>query len=120
MPITITNVPTGQSRTVRQIRTYMGSSGVGTLTHVVIGSGVPDFTIKPAQTRTGQFDLLCNNETDAINLWHFLEFSGPFTLADTDSSIANTTFLVTGFITVEVDTQTFIRCLVRVDFTETT
>jgi hypothetical protein len=118
MAITVTNVPTGEAKTIALVRSYRTAVQVPTVVHDVIGSGTPDFTVKPAGTRRGTFEFLALDEGEAIRLASFFESPGPFNLADTATVVANTTFMVTGEVSIEVDSQTWKRCLVNVDYAE--
>ena len=120
MAITLTHVATGETTTITDVLGYESSREVPTVVHTIIGRGNPDFTVKPAGPRSGTYRLFCLNETVAIALSKSLMRAGQFVLADTSTAIANTTFVVTGNIGLELDDQTRIRCIVAVDYTEVT
>jgi hypothetical protein len=121
MAITVTNVATGGSQTVVEVLGYSSTTPVEILEHVVIGTGVPVFTVKPARSRRGSFRFLCLTETTATTLYQFLKASaGPFTLADSATNLADTTFFITGSIGYDLDDQTRKRCIVSIEYTEAT
>ena len=79
---------------------------------------IPDFTVKPAQTRAGVYEFLCANEAAAIDLRDLLRTGGPFSLSDTGTAIANSTFMVTGRISLATDPTTQRVVLISVEYTE--
>lgn len=120
MAITLTHVATGEVTTVTEVLGYYSSRDVPTVVHAIIGRGTPDFTVKPAGPRSGTYKLFCLNETVAVALCKTLTRAGQFVLADTATAIANTTFMVTGNLSLELDDQTRVRCIVSVEYTEVT
>lgn len=119
MAITLTHVPTGATQTIPLVLGYQSDRTVPTVVHSLIGIANPDFTVKPPGPRAGTFRMFCTSESTATTLATFLARTGPFTLTDTGTTLANTTFLVTGRITYELDEQTWLRCVVSVEYTET-
>lgn len=115
---TLTQVPTGVSATIKVVTKFDYAIDVGTLVHRIIGSGIPDFTVKPAQTRAGTYEFLAENEAAAIALRDLLRTGGPFNLSDSGTAIANSTFMVTGRISLATDPTTQRVVLISVDFTE--
>lgn len=118
MAITLTHVPTGDTQTISLVLGYQSDRSSTTVVHTIIGRPNPDFTIRPVGPRTGIYRLFCTSEATASTLAAFLARPGPFTLTDTATTLANTTFLVTGRIGYELDEQTFVRCIVTADYTE--
>lgn len=118
MPITLTHVGTGTAQTITLVLGYRSSRRVETVVHTIIGRSAPDFTLKPAGPRTGTFRLFALDETAAAALETLLRRPGTFTLADTATNIADTTFTPTGGIDVELDERTMKRVVVAVDYTE--
>lgn len=119
MTISLTHTITAESVTVSMVIGYASDVDVPTVVHAVIGRGTPDFTLKPAGPRTGTYEMLCTNETAAINLRRLLKVPGALTLADTATSIADTTFMVTGPVGLALDPVTLRRCIVTAPYTET-
>lgn len=121
MTTTLTHGASGQSVTVDRVLGYTSQVEVPTVVHPIVGIAFPDFTVSPARTRTGTFDLFCLNETDAATLRTLLTRNlGAFTLADSDTAMADTTFMVTGNVTFALDADTLRRVVVSVDYTEVT
>jgi len=121
MAITLTHIPSGQSVTVASVLGYTSTIDVPTVVHEIVGVADPDFTVVPGRPRTGTFDLLCLTEADAITLRTLLARNlGAFTLADTTTAMADTTFLVTGSVVFALDDETRLRVVVSCDYTETT
>lgn len=118
MTVTITHLSTGTARTVVQVLGYESTRAVDTIVHTVLGRGPADFTLKPAGPRTGTFELLTVDETDASALTQLLIRPGAFTLSDTDTNMADTTFTPTGPVTYRLDTQTYKRVIVSTAYTE--
>lgn len=118
MPITLTHVGTGSTATITLVLGYQSGRRVDTVAHPIIGRSAYDFTLKPAGPRTGTFRLFATDETAATALESLLRRPGSFTLADTATAIANTTFTPTGSIVVELDPVTMARVVVAVDYTE--
>lgn len=91
---TLTNLATSATATVTEVVGYEATRPSPTVEHVVIGSRVPDFTVKPAGTRRGRFELLTDTRAAGVALETFLRQPGPFEL--TEDTMPDTTFLVTG------------------------
>lgn len=91
---TLTNLPTSATATLSEVVGYESTRPVPTIEHDVIGSRVPDFTVKPAGTRRGRFELLTDTRAAGVALETFLRQPGPFTL--TEATMPTTTFVVTG------------------------
>jgi hypothetical protein len=119
MTTTLTHVPTAAALSINRVLGYEATTEVPTVVHQIVGVASPDFSVAPARPRTGTFEFLCLNETDAITLRGFLCQLGSFTLADTDTNMADTTFLVTGNVTFALDVDTRQRVVVSADYTET-
>jgi hypothetical protein len=117
---TLTQVSTGTSVTIKVVTEYNSETPVPNVVHIVLTSSTPDFTVKLPQPRRGRFVFLCATESAALTLRTLLIGAGPFTLADTVSTFANTTFMVTGNVSLEVDPDTRRVVLVGVDYTATT
>ena len=120
MAITLTHVATGEVTTIREVLGYSATRDVPTVVHTIIGRGTPDFTVKATGPRSGTYRLFCLNETIALALEASLKRAGQFVLADTATAIANTTFVVSGKLAVELDDRTRVRCVVSVDYTAVT
>jgi hypothetical protein len=121
MTTTITHAGSGQSLTVDRVLGYSSTVEVPTVVHAIVGVADPDFTVAPGRPRTGTYDLFCLSEADAITLRTLLTRNlGAFTLTDTDTAMADTTFLVTGNVVFTLDDDTRLRVIVSVDYTETT
>jgi hypothetical protein len=116
--VTVTRVPTGEALTVLLVMDVAHGSDARTVVHPVIGRTLPDFTVRPIGPRTGTWHLLCATETTALQLEALLRTAGPFRLADTDTNIADRTFVVTGRLAVQLDTTTQKVCTVTADYTE--
>jgi len=91
---TLTNTATGATTTVAEVLGYDATRPGGATEHPVVGSAVPDFTVRPAGPRRGRFELLATTRAAGVALELFLTRAGPFTLSGTGAP--PTTFLVTG------------------------
>jgi hypothetical protein len=69
---TLTQVATGTSATIRVVTSYDSDTQVDNVVHVIIGSGIPDFTIKPAHNTsfmvTGRIGLRFDPDTQRVCL----------------------------------------------------
>jgi hypothetical protein len=115
---TLTHLATAASATITVVTEYNSSTVVDNRVHTIIGSALPEYTLKPAQPRTGRFAFLCPSEAAALSLRSLLTSMGSFTLSDSVSTFSDMTFLVTGTISLEVDPQTLRVVIVGVDFSE--
>lgn len=92
---TLINLATSASAAVDEVIGYESERPVEATEHPVIGSPVGDFTVKPARTRRGRFELLCKTRAGGVALEQFLsQGRGPFRL--TEATMTATTFVVTG------------------------
>jgi hypothetical protein len=117
--ITLTRVPTAESVTILLVTDFAYTSPLRTVVHNVIGRDTADFTVHPTGPRTGTFNLLCANETTAQAIEKLLRQSGPFTLVDTATTVANRKFMPTGDLALTLDPSTQTVCTVAVGYTET-
>lgn len=114
---TLTNLTTGAVATVHEVIGYDATRPVEVVEHAVIGSPVPDFTLRAARTRRGRFELLCTTRAAGVELERFLTASGPYRLT-ADGGLPPTVFLVTGSVGVRFEaTHT---AIVSVDYTAVT
>jgi hypothetical protein len=116
--ITLTHVGTGDSASITLVLGYKAARRVDTVVHEIVGVAARDFTLKPAGPRTGTFRLFATDETAAADLVTLLCRPGTFSLADTETAMADTTFTPTGAVDFELDSQTLRRVVVSVDYTE--
>lgn len=118
MPITLTHVGSGTAATITSVLGYQSTRSIETVVHTIIGRTARDFTLKPVSPRSGTFRFYAADETVAGTLVGLLSRPGTFTLADTATAIADTTFTPTGTIGMELDEATSRVVVVSVDYTE--
>lgn len=118
MPITLTHVGSGTAATLAAVLGYQSTRAIDTVVHTIIGRSAPDFTLKPVGPRTGTFRLYAADESVAASLVTLLSMQGSFILADTATTIADTTFTPTGNLGVALDENTLRAVVVTVDYTE--
>lgn len=99
---------------------YRSERATGNIVHPIIGRGNPDITFGPAGLRTGTLRMMCASKTDALTLSNLLAGTGTFVLTDTDSPQINMTFVPSGKLSTEVDSQGWKRWIVECDFQEVT
>lgn len=88
--------------------------------HEILGNSTPDVTLRSAKSRTGTLQTLWTSaaEAETCRTLHALE--GTFTLASTEVSQANMTYVVGGAITVSLDDESRDLWTVAIDFIEVT
>lgn len=84
MATTISNGVSSVTPTL--ITSYEHRRAVRTLVHDVIGSPVPDVTMRPARTRAGMLTAVCASRADATALDAMLAASSVLTVTSTDEA----------------------------------
>lgn len=105
MSSTISNGVTSVTPTL--ITSYEHRRAVRTLVHDVIGSAVPDVTMRPARTRSGTLTALCASREDATALDAMLASSSVLTVTSSDEARLDGLRLVVadGEVTVRLEGQ---------------
>ena len=75
------------------------SAASKSIRHDIIGRADPDFTLRPASSRTGTYELLFTDETAAEQAFVMLGRAAVFTIADDDRPTLAMTAVTDGRIT---------------------
>lgn len=108
------------SASPQQLLGFKSTRTARNLVHDIIDRSDPDITIKPAGLRKGTLELLCLNLAAGLAVEALHAGEGVIALEDTDRPTLDMSYVASGAITLELDTQTGIRWVVAVDYQEVT
>lgn len=89
------------------------------ITHSILSTNVPAFSLRPAALRTGKLKALVATRANAVTLETVLSGADLLTFADSDIAVSMS-FVVTGNITVSLDDNTRREWWVEFDYSEVT
>ncbi len=100
---------------------YESTRNSRNVTHEILGSNVPAFSLRPARLRSGRLTALLEDRAAAVALESLLAGAHLFTFTDTDTTLSMTFGLDgDGDITTALDRTTRLRWTVAWDFVEVT
>lgn len=97
---------------------YESGRQAGTIVHAVLGSATPDITLRPAQRRAGEFELLFDSEHAAAAAESLLARGELCSVLSQERDSVEMVFVVTGRISRTLDDDTRDMWLVRFGFQE--
>jgi hypothetical protein len=86
--------------------------------HQLISSYAPAVTVRPASLRSGTLRLLFLTEGEAATAQLVHSLGSVLTLADSDRPTAGMSYVLSGVLDTQLDTQTSKRWVVSVDYEE--
>lgn len=97
---------------------YESTRQSGTIIHPVLGSSTPDVTLRPAQRRSGEFEMLFDSEHAAAAAESLLARGELCSVRSQERDSVEMIFVVTGRIARTLDDETRDMWIVRFGFQE--
>jgi hypothetical protein len=116
--VTVTITHSTGSISAASIESYATTRESKNILHSIIGRNSVEVTTAPAGLRSGSVKFLFLNHTNALTAEALLAKAGTFTLAISEMTGLNMTFVLSGSLTVEQLSEGFEQWTVEVDFQE--
>lgn len=84
--------------------------------HAVLSKSTPDVTLRGGYTRTGTLEMLFTDEADALTAALMHKAAAVFTIASTEITDANYSYVVSGNVKTALDEDTRAQWLVTVEY----